>query len=173
MIIHHGIQLSDYVYRDRKDDYVCFLGRMAPVKAPHLAIEAARRAGVRIKLAGEIQPVFRRYWDVAGRAAGQRAGCRVHRRSRSAEQERSAVECAGAAVSHPVGRTVRSGDGRSHGVRDAGPGLPHRLGAGGDRRRRQRQDLRRSSTTWRGGRAIHRSIRSTAGGTSSGTSHST
>ncbi len=62
--IHHGIQLSDYVYRDRKDDYVCFLGRMAPVKAPHLAIEAARRAGVRIKLAGEIQPVFQEYWDV-------------------------------------------------------------------------------------------------------------
>ena len=65
--IHHGIQLSDYVYRDRKDDYVCFLGRMAPVKAPHLAIEAARRAGVRIKLAGEIQPVFQR---VLGRAGG-------------------------------------------------------------------------------------------------------
>jgi glycosyltransferase involved in cell wall biosynthesis len=61
--IHHGIQLNEYTYQAEKDDYVCFLGRMAPVKAPHLAIEAARRAGVRIKLAGEIQPVFQEYWD--------------------------------------------------------------------------------------------------------------
>jgi glycosyltransferase involved in cell wall biosynthesis len=61
--IHHGIELADYTYRDRKDDYVCFLGRMAPVKGPHLAIAAARRGGVAIKLAGEIQPVYQKYWD--------------------------------------------------------------------------------------------------------------
>lgn len=61
--IHHGIRVTSYTYKDVKEDYVCFLGRMAPVKAPHLAIEAARRAGVRLKLAGEIQPVFRPYWE--------------------------------------------------------------------------------------------------------------
>ena len=62
-VIHHGIQLADYTCQETKDDYVCFLGRMAPVKGPHLAIAAARQASVRIKLAGEIQPVFREYWD--------------------------------------------------------------------------------------------------------------
>src|SRR3954466_15965721 len=36
---------------------------MAPCKGPHLAIEAARSAGVRLKLAGEVQPLFRRYWE--------------------------------------------------------------------------------------------------------------
>jgi glycosyltransferase involved in cell wall biosynthesis len=46
-----------------KDDYVAFLGRMAPCKGAHLAIEAARLAGVRLKLAGEIQPVFHDYWE--------------------------------------------------------------------------------------------------------------
>jgi glycosyltransferase involved in cell wall biosynthesis len=62
-VVHHGIPLTDYRFSDEKDDYVAFLGRMVPCKAPHLAIEAARLAGVRLKLAGEIQPVFREYWD--------------------------------------------------------------------------------------------------------------
>jgi glycosyltransferase involved in cell wall biosynthesis len=55
--------LADYTFSEEKDDYVAFLGRMAPCKGPHLAIEAARLAGVRLKLAGEVQPVFREYWD--------------------------------------------------------------------------------------------------------------
>jgi glycosyltransferase involved in cell wall biosynthesis len=62
-VVHHGIDASDYTFSAVKDDYVAFLGRMAPCKGPHLAIQAARRAGVRLKLAGEIQPVFRDYWE--------------------------------------------------------------------------------------------------------------
>jgi glycosyltransferase involved in cell wall biosynthesis len=62
-VVHHGIPIDDYTFSQTKDDYVAFLGRMAPCKGPHLAIEAARRAGIRLKLAGEIQPVFRDYWE--------------------------------------------------------------------------------------------------------------
>src|SRR5919197_1354381 len=62
-VVHHGIPLADYTFSDEKDDYVAFLGRMAPCKGPHLAIEAARIAGVRLKLAGEIQPLYQRYWE--------------------------------------------------------------------------------------------------------------
>ena len=62
-MVHHGIPIEDYTFSNTKDDYVAFLGRMAPCKAPHLAIEAARRAGVRLKLAGEVQPVFLDYWE--------------------------------------------------------------------------------------------------------------
>jgi glycosyltransferase involved in cell wall biosynthesis len=36
---------------------------MAPVKGSHLAIDAARRAGMSLKLAGEVQPIFRSYWE--------------------------------------------------------------------------------------------------------------
>jgi glycosyltransferase involved in cell wall biosynthesis len=62
-VIHHGIPVRDYAWSNKKDDYVAFLGRFAPCKGAHVAIEAARLAGVRIKLAGEIQPVFRDYWN--------------------------------------------------------------------------------------------------------------
>jgi glycosyltransferase involved in cell wall biosynthesis len=61
--VHHGIPVEDYVFSSEKEDYVAFLGRMAPCKGPHLAIAAARRAGIRLKLAGEIQPLFRDYWE--------------------------------------------------------------------------------------------------------------
>lgn len=62
-VVHHGITVDDYVFAADKDDYVAFLGRMAPCKGAHLAIDAARRAGVRLKLAGEIQPLFQDYWE--------------------------------------------------------------------------------------------------------------
>lgn len=60
--VHHGIPLGDYRFSERKDDFVAFLGRIAPCKGAHLAIDAARMAGVRLKLAGEIQPMFQDYW---------------------------------------------------------------------------------------------------------------
>ena len=62
-VVHHGLPLERYTFRAQKDDYVAFLGRMAPCKGAHRAIEAARRAGVRLKLAGEIQPIFHDYWE--------------------------------------------------------------------------------------------------------------
>jgi glycosyltransferase involved in cell wall biosynthesis len=62
-VVHHGIPLEQYPFRQQKGDYVLFLGRMAPCKGVHLAIDAAVRAGIPLKLAGEIQPVFQNYWD--------------------------------------------------------------------------------------------------------------
>ncbi len=73
-IVPHGLVLSEYAFCRRKQDYVVFLGRMAPCKGPHLAIEAARRAGLRLKLAGEIQPIFEEYWrtEIAPHVDGDR-----------------------------------------------------------------------------------------------------
>ncbi len=61
--VHHGIDLSRYTPVAEKQPYVCFLGRIAPIKGPHLAIAAAKRAGIPLKLAGEIQPIFRSFWE--------------------------------------------------------------------------------------------------------------
>src|SRR5262245_51219504 len=62
-VVPHGVALSEYEFVDGKRDYLLFLGRMAPCKGPHLAIEVARRAGLPLLLAGEVQPVFRSYWE--------------------------------------------------------------------------------------------------------------
>jgi glycosyltransferase involved in cell wall biosynthesis len=61
-VVHHGIPLEDYQFRDDKGDYLAFLGRMVPCKGAHTAIDVARRAGLRLKLAGEIQPMYGQYW---------------------------------------------------------------------------------------------------------------
>ncbi len=62
-VIHHGIDASGYTYRENKDDYFAFLGRLAPYKGAHAAIEIAKRTGRPLKIAGEIQPSFRDYWE--------------------------------------------------------------------------------------------------------------
>ena len=62
-VVHHGIPIDRYACCSERGDYVAFLGRMAPCKGPHLAIEAAKRAGIRLKIAGEVQPIFRDYWE--------------------------------------------------------------------------------------------------------------
>jgi glycosyltransferase involved in cell wall biosynthesis len=61
--IHHGIDLTKYDLRVRKQSYLSFLGRIAPIKGTHLAIEVAKQSGIPLKIAGEVQPIFRDYFE--------------------------------------------------------------------------------------------------------------
>jgi glycosyltransferase involved in cell wall biosynthesis len=61
-VVHHGLRLDDYVFKNIKEDYLAFLGRIVPCKGAHAAIAVAQRAGVRLKLAGEVQPIYEQYW---------------------------------------------------------------------------------------------------------------
>lgn len=61
--IHHGIDLSKYEWRSTKRRHLSFLGRIAPIKGPHLAIAVAKRCGIPLKIAGEIQPMFQDYFQ--------------------------------------------------------------------------------------------------------------
>ncbi|GGK00655.1 glycosyl transferase [Pilimelia anulata] len=51
--VHNALTLETWPYREEKGDYALFLGRFHPTKAPHLAVEAAHAAGVRLILAGK------------------------------------------------------------------------------------------------------------------------
>jgi len=61
--IHHGVDLDLYEFREHKQQYFSFLGRIAPIKGAHLAVEVARRTGIPLKIAGEVQPIFQSYFD--------------------------------------------------------------------------------------------------------------
>lgn len=61
--VHHGIDLSQYRLVEQKQKYLSFIGRIAPIKGTHIAIEVARRTGIPLKIAGEVQPAFREYFE--------------------------------------------------------------------------------------------------------------
>jgi glycosyltransferase involved in cell wall biosynthesis len=61
--IHHGLDLSVYDATGQKREYLSFLGRIAPIKGTHLAIQAAKQSGIPLKIAGEVQPIFKDYFE--------------------------------------------------------------------------------------------------------------
>ncbi|MHB8432911.1 MAG: glycosyltransferase family 4 protein [Candidatus Tyrphobacter sp.] len=48
---YNGIDPAQFTFNDRPGEYLVFLGRFHPEKGAHLAIEIARRAGLRLKIA--------------------------------------------------------------------------------------------------------------------------
>lgn len=61
--IHHGIDPSLYSLVENKQQYLSFIGRIAPIKGTHIAIEVARRTGIPLKIAGEVQPLYKDYFE--------------------------------------------------------------------------------------------------------------
>jgi glycosyltransferase involved in cell wall biosynthesis len=76
-IIHHGLAPRMYPAGTGAGGYAAFLGRFAPEKAPHIAIDAAMAAGVPIRLGGprwQGMPAFDRYFDAELRPRFEQAG---------------------------------------------------------------------------------------------------
>ena len=55
-VVQNGIDVERFAMSRKKDEYLLWLGRICPEKAPHLAIEAAKRAGIKLVLAGQVYP---------------------------------------------------------------------------------------------------------------------
>ncbi|QBD78192.1 glycosyltransferase family 4 protein [Ktedonosporobacter rubrisoli] len=66
-VVHHGLPMSHFPFSAQPPaNYLAWMGRMVPEKGAHLAIEAARRAGIRLLLAGTIDrhvPGEMRYFE--------------------------------------------------------------------------------------------------------------
>ncbi len=61
--IYHGMPKDLLTYVGKPDDYLLFLGRIAPEKGTAEAIEIAIRAGCEIKIAAKVDPVDQEYFD--------------------------------------------------------------------------------------------------------------
>lgn len=61
--VHHGLPHDLYRPVAHPDgDYLAFLGRISPEKRPDRAIEIARRAGMKLKIAAKVDPADRTYF---------------------------------------------------------------------------------------------------------------
>jgi glycosyltransferase involved in cell wall biosynthesis len=55
-VVPNPLAVDEWPFAAEKEDFVLWIGRMSPDKGPQRAIDAARRAGVPIVLAGPVQP---------------------------------------------------------------------------------------------------------------------
>lgn len=60
--VYHGIGKNELSIGSGNGGYLAFLGRMSPEKGPDKAIEIARKAGMKIKMAAKVDPVDREYF---------------------------------------------------------------------------------------------------------------
>lgn len=51
-IIHNGLDIAEFPWRERKEDYFLFLGALVPEKGLDIAVTASRRLGVPLRIAG-------------------------------------------------------------------------------------------------------------------------
>ncbi|MDD3006576.1 MAG: glycosyltransferase family 4 protein [Candidatus Pacebacteria bacterium] len=51
-VIHNGIKLADFTFQSEGEEYFAYLGYLTKEKGAHFAVQAARKAGVKLKLAG-------------------------------------------------------------------------------------------------------------------------
>ena len=78
-VVPNGIALERFRFEPKKSDYVLWLGRICPEKAPHLAIDAAESAGIRLIMAGQVYPFswHRQYFEREVQPRLERARGRV------------------------------------------------------------------------------------------------
>jgi glycosyltransferase involved in cell wall biosynthesis len=61
--VYHGLPVDLYKPGNGEGDYVVFIGRFSPEKRADRAIEIARRAGLKIKIAAKVDKADERYFE--------------------------------------------------------------------------------------------------------------
>jgi glycosyltransferase involved in cell wall biosynthesis len=61
--VHHGLPRDLIPFSARGGDYLAFIGRISPEKRPDRAIEIARRAGMKLKIAAKVDRADAAYFE--------------------------------------------------------------------------------------------------------------
>jgi glycosyltransferase involved in cell wall biosynthesis len=64
-VVYNGINVESFPYSEERDDYLLFLSRISPEKGTHLAVEAARRLGLPLIIAGKVDRADQEYFHTA------------------------------------------------------------------------------------------------------------
>jgi glycosyltransferase involved in cell wall biosynthesis len=62
-VIYHGIDVNQFPYNEHPKDYLLFLGRVSPQKAPHIAINVAKKLGKKLIIAGKMADADKAYLE--------------------------------------------------------------------------------------------------------------
>ncbi len=65
--VHNAVDVESFPFSDNKEDYLLFLSRIAPEKGAHLAVEVARRLGMRLVMAGKVDRADLDYYETVVR----------------------------------------------------------------------------------------------------------
>ncbi len=76
-VVHHGLDVDLYTPGDGAGGWLAFVGRLAPEKGPHWAIDAALAAGLPLRLGGQPHWVNEAFFECDTRPRLARAGDRV------------------------------------------------------------------------------------------------
>jgi glycosyltransferase involved in cell wall biosynthesis len=60
--VYNGINLGDFEFSDKKENYLFWIGRIAPKKGPVDAIQVAKKLNMRLKIAAVIDPIQQAYF---------------------------------------------------------------------------------------------------------------
>lgn len=60
--VYNGIDVAKFDFFEQPQDYFAFLGRMSPEKGPVQAIEAVKKAGVKLVMAGKVDTVDKEFF---------------------------------------------------------------------------------------------------------------
>jgi glycosyltransferase involved in cell wall biosynthesis len=61
-VVYNAVDAASFPFRAEKEDYLLFIGQIAPEKGTHLAVQVATRLGTRLVIAGKIDPHNRQYF---------------------------------------------------------------------------------------------------------------
>jgi glycosyltransferase involved in cell wall biosynthesis len=61
--VYHGLPLEEYPFGPDGGDELVYLARISPEKRPDLAIEVAKRAGMKLTMAAKIDPTEKDYFE--------------------------------------------------------------------------------------------------------------
>ena len=61
--VYHGLPLDEYPFDPDGGDELVYLARISPEKRPDLAIEVAKRAGMKLTMAAKVDPTEKDYFE--------------------------------------------------------------------------------------------------------------